>query len=159
MNSMDRDLQVGQTAPDFALSDERGELVKLSSFRGKKVILYFYPKDDTPGCTAQACGFRDRFEELQEKNAVVIGISPDGASSHIKFRTKYDLPFVLLSDPNHVVAEKYGAWGHKAFMGKKFKGIIRSHFVIDEHGKIVDMQIKVRAKDSPTLALQRLIDE
>jgi thioredoxin-dependent peroxiredoxin len=159
MNSMDRDLQVGQTAPDFALSDERGELVKLSSFRGKKVILYFYPKDDTPGCTAQACGFRDRFEELQEKNAVVIGISPDGASSHIKFRTKYDLPFVLLSDPNHVVAEKYGAWGQKAFMGKKFKGIIRSHFVIDEHGKIVDMQIKVRAKDSPTLALQRLIDK
>lgn len=156
---MDRDLQVGQTAPDFALSDERGELVKLSSFRGKKVILYFYPKDDTPGCTAQACGFRDRFEELQEKNAVVIGISPDGAASHIKFRTKYDLPFVLLSDPNHVVAEKYGAWGQKAFMGKKFKGIIRSHFVIDEHGKIVDMQIKVRAKDSPTLALQRLIDE
>jgi peroxiredoxin Q/BCP len=150
-------LKVGKTAPDFTLPDEHGDKVKLSSFRGKRVILYFYPADDTPGCTAQACGFRDNIEEIQEQNAVVIGISPDDAQSHQKFRTKYNLPFVLLSDPDHSVADQYGAWGDKVFMGKEYKGIIRSHFVIDEHGKIVDAQIKVKAKESPNLALQTLV--
>jgi peroxiredoxin Q/BCP len=159
MNSMAKNLEIGNKAPDFALPDEHGKLVKLSSFRGKRVILYFYPADDTPGCTAQACGFRDSFEEIQEKNAVVIGISPDGAHSHQRFRAKYNLPFVLLSDPDHVVAEKYGAWGEKSFMGKKSIGIIRSHFVIDEQGKIVDAQIKVKAKESPNLALRTLAGE
>jgi peroxiredoxin Q/BCP len=155
---MAHNLAVGKSAPDFGLADEHGKQIKLSSFRGKKVILYFYPKDDTPGCTAQACGFRDSFEEVQEKNAVVIGISPDDALSHQKFRTKYNLPFVLLSDPDHSVAEKYGAWGEKSFMGNNYMGIIRSHFVIDEHGKIADAQIKVNAKASPSLALQSLTE-
>ncbi len=148
--------QVGKKAPDFTLPDENGNRIKLSSLRGKKVILYFYPSDDTPGCTTQACGFRDSFEQIQEKNAVVIGISPDDARSHQKFRTKYNLPFILLSDPEHTVAEKYGAWGEKSFMGKTSMGIIRSHFVIDEQGKIVDAQIKVNAQASPELAVQSL---
>jgi len=156
---MAKNVQVGKKAPDFSLPDENGNRVKLSSFRGKKDILYFYPADDTPGCTAQACGFRDSFIEIQEKNAVVIGVSPDDARSHQRFRTKYNLPFILLSDPDHVVAEKYGAWGEKTFMGKKSFGIIRSHFVIDEQGKVVDAQIKVKAKDSPALALHNLAGE
>lgn len=156
---MAKKIEVGKKAPDFTLPDENGNRVKLSSFRGKKVILYFYPADDTPGCTAQACGFRDSFPEIQEQNAVVIGVSPDDARSHIKFRSKYNLPFILLSDPDHVVAEKYGAWGEKSFMGKKSVGVIRSHFVIDEQGKIVDAQIKVKAKESPALALRNLASE
>ena len=151
--------QVGHTAPDFELPDEHGNAVKLSSLRGKKVILYFYPADNTSGCTAQACGFRDSLPEIEEKNGVVIGISPDDAKSHQKFRTKYNLPFILLCDPDHVVAEKYGAWGEKSMMGKSYMGVIRSHFVIDEHGKLLDAQIKVKAKESPTLALQALGDK
>ncbi len=149
-------VQVGRVAPDFTLPDDQGKQVKLSSYRGKKVILYFYPSDDTPGCTAQACGFRDSFEEIQEKNAVVIGVSPNNATSHQKFKAKYNLPFVLLSDPDHVAAEKYGAWGEKESYGKKTVGIIRSHFVIDEKGKVVDAKVQVRAKESPGLAVQAL---
>ncbi len=149
-------VQVEKRAPDFTLPDEYGKSIKLSGFRGKKVILYFYPKDDTPGCTTQACGFRDSYEEIQEKNAVVIGVSPDDAKSHQKFRTKYNLPIVLLCDTDHAVAEKYGVWGKKSFMGKEYTGIIRSHFVIDEQGKVVDAQVDVKAKDSPTLALQTI---
>ncbi len=143
---------VGKKAPDFTLNDENGNKVKLSDFRGQKVILYFYPKDDTPGCTAQACGFRDHYVDIEDKNGVVIGISPDNAESHRKFRTKYNLPFILLSDPDHAVADKYGAWGEKTFMGRQHLGIIRSHFVIDENGKVVDAQVKVNAKESPDLA-------
>ncbi|MGE5140950.1 MAG: thioredoxin-dependent thiol peroxidase, partial [Rudaea sp.] len=147
---------VGKKAPDFALRDDTGREVRLSNFRGKKVILYFYPKDDTPGCTAQACGFRDRYLDIKEKNGVVIGISPDSAESHVRFRTKYNLPFILLSDPDHQVAEKYGAWGDKSFMGKKFQGIIRSHYVIDETGTVTDAQVKVKAQDSPDLAFEQI---
>ncbi len=149
-------IKIGNAAPAFALPDENGKTVKLSDFRGKKVVVYFYPKDDTPGCTAQACGFRDSYVDIQEKNAIVIGISPDDAKSHQKFRTKYNLPFILLSDVNHAVAEKYGAWGEKSMYGVKRMGILRSHFVIDEQGKIVDAQIQVKAKDSPSLAMQSL---
>jgi Peroxiredoxin len=126
--------QVGDLAPDFTLPNEAGELVSLSQFRGKRVILYFYPKDDTPGCTSQACGFRDSYPIITEKNAVVIGISPDSTKSHAKFKTKHNLPFILLADEQHSVAEMYGVWGEKSMMGKKYMGIIRSHFVIDESG-------------------------
>ncbi|MBI5302344.1 MAG: thioredoxin-dependent thiol peroxidase [Chloroflexi bacterium] len=150
------EIQIGRTAPNFSLPDENGKSVSLASFRGKRVIVYFYPADDTPGCTAQACNFRDRFVEIEEKNGVVIGISPDNAKAHQKFRTKYNLPFILLSDPDHIVAEKYGVWGEKSFLGKNYMGIIRSHFVIDERGKILDAQIKVKAKQSADLAMQFL---
>ncbi len=153
---MSEQIQVGAMAPDFTLPDENGKPIRLSSLRGQKVILYFYPKDDTPGCTAQACGFRDNFVEIQEKNGLVVGISPDDAQSHRKFRTKYNLPFILLSDPDHAVAEKYGAWGEKTSGGKKTLGIIRSHFVIDEQGKIVEVQRNVNAQQSPSLAMQAL---
>ncbi len=150
------DIQIGMTAPDFTLPDENGKPVSLASFRGKKVIVYFYPKDDTPGCTAQACNFRDHLTEIEDKNGVVIGISPDDAKSHQKFRTKYNLPFILLSDLEHVVAEQFGVWGEKSFLGKKYLGITRSHFVIDELGKVIDVQIKVNAKQSTGLAMQVL---
>lgn len=153
---MSNKIKIGNAAPAFALPDENGKTVKLSDFRGKQVVVYFYPKDDTPGCTAQACGFRDSYVDIQEKNGVVIGISPDNAKSHQKFRTKYNLPFILLSDENHAVAEKYGAWGEKTVFGVKTIGIIRSHFVVDEHGKIVDAQVQVKAKDSPSIAMQSL---
>ncbi len=149
-------LKIGDRAPDFKLTDEQGQIVKLSQFKGKRVILYFYPKDDTPGCTTQACGFRDHYADIQEKNGIVLGISPQDAKSHMKFKTKYNLPFLLLSDPDHAVAETYGAWGERSLYGKKFMGIIRSHYVIDEHGKIGDIQIKVSPQDSITRAIETL---
>ncbi len=148
--------QVGDLAPDFTLPNEAGELVSLSQFRGKRVILYFYPKDDTPGCTSQACGFRDSYPIITEKNAVVIGISPDSTKSHAKFKTKHNLPFILLADEQHSVAEAYGVWGEKSMMGKKYMGIIRSHFVIDESGRIVQAEIKVSPADSVKRALAAL---
>ncbi|ABY35218.1 MAG TPA: thioredoxin-dependent thiol peroxidase [Chloroflexus aurantiacus] len=148
--------QVGEMAPDFTLPNEAGEPVSLSQFRGKRVILYFYPKDDTPGCTSQACGFRDSYPVIEEKNAVVIGISPDGTKSHAKFKTKHNLPFILLADEQHSVAEAYGVWGEKSMMGKKYMGIIRSHFVIDEEGRIVQAEIKVSPADSVKRALAAL---
>ncbi|WP_322487827.1 thioredoxin-dependent thiol peroxidase [Chloroflexus sp.] len=148
--------QVGDLAPDFALPNEAGELVSLSQFRGKRVILYFYPKDDTPGCTSQACGFRDAYPVIEEKNAVVIGISPDSTKSHAKFKTKHNLPFILLADEQHSVAEAYGVWGEKSMMGKKYMGIIRSHFVIDEEGRIAQAEVKVSPADSVKRALAAL---
>jgi len=146
----------GDLAPDFALPTENGQTVKLSDFRGKRVILYFYPADDTSGCTKQACAFRDAYPTIEEQNGVVIGISPDGAASHRKFRTKYNLPFILLSDEDHAVAESYGAWGEKSMYGRKYDGIIRSHWVINEQGRVVDAQVKVKATDSAPLALEHL---
>jgi len=146
----------GDLAHDFALPDENGQTVKLSDFRGKRVIVYFYPKDDTSGCTKQACAFRDAYPTIEEQNGVVIGISPDGAASHRKFRTKYNLPFILLSDEDHAVADSYGAWGEKSMYGRKYDGIIRSHWVIDEQGRVVDAQVKVKATDSAPLALEHL---
>lgn len=150
------ELKNGDQAPDFSLSTENGEKVALSDFRGKKVILYFYPKDSTPGCTTQACGFRDEYPVIEEKNAVVLGISPDDEKSHQKFRTKYDLPFTLLVDADHAVAEAYGVWGEKSMYGKKYFGIIRSHFVIDEEGKILDAKVKVSPTDSVSEAVKAL---
>jgi peroxiredoxin Q/BCP len=147
---------VGSIAPDFALPADDGGTARLADYRGQRVVLYFYPKDMTSGCTAQACGFRDHYAEIEEKNAVVLGISPDGADSHVGFKTKYDLPFRLLADEEHKVAELYGVWGEKSNYGKKYFGVIRSHFVIDEAGRIVDVQYKVSPEDSVSLALQTL---
>ena len=146
----------GDIAPDFTLPDDAGRPVKLSDFRGRRVILYFYPKDDTTGCTAQACGFRDAYPQIEVENAVVIGISPDGKASHQKFKTKHNLPFILLTDENHAVAETYGVWGEKAMYGRKYLGIIRSHFVIDEQGRVIDAQVKVKPADSVARALETL---
>jgi peroxiredoxin Q/BCP len=149
-------LQPGDAAPDFTLPDENGDSVSLRGLKGKRVILYFYPKDDTPGCTTQACGFRDEFPRIEESGAVVLGVSPQGAKSHQSFKAKYQLPFPLLSDENHAVAEKYGAWGERSMYGRKYMGIVRSHFVIGPDGKLEDVQIGVSPKDSVTLAVKSL---
>lgn len=150
------EIQVGQAAPQFATLTDTGETVRLSDYRGKRVVLYFYPKDDTSGCTSQACGFRDNYIEIEEKNAVVLGVSPDGVKSHQKFRTKYDLPFTLLVDEDHAISEAYGVWQEKSMYGKKYMGVVRSHFVIDENGKIADVQFKVSPQDSVSRALEAL---
>ncbi len=147
---------VGEPAPNFTALTDQGEQLTLSDLRGKRVILYFYPKDDTSGCTTQACGFRDQYPVIEEKNAVVLGVSPDNVKSHQKFKTKYSLPFTLLVDADHTVADAYGVWGEKSMYGKKYMGIIRSHFVIDEEGKVVDVQYKVSPADSTKKALQAL---
>lgn len=147
--------QIGDLAPDFEAVTDNGTL-RLSDLRGQRVVLYFYPKDDTPGCTTQSCGFRDAYPEITEKNAVVLGVSPDGVRSHQKFKTKYNLPFTLIADENHAIAEAYGVWGERSFMGKKYMGIERSHFVIDEQGRFTDIQVKVSPKDSVERALSIL---
>lgn len=149
-------VKVGDVAPDFEALSDTGEPVRLSTFRGKKVILYFYPKDDTPGCTTQSCSFRDNYPVIEEKNAVVLGVSPDGVKSHQKFKTKYNLPFVLLADTDHAVAEAYGVWGEKSMMGRKYMGVIRSHFVIDEEGRIAQAVVNVKADVSAAQALAAL---
>jgi peroxiredoxin Q/BCP len=149
-------LRIGDMAPDFTAVADNGETVRLSDFRGRRVVLYFYPKDDTPGCTTQACSFRDHFPVLTDKNAVVLGISPDSVASHQKFKAKYNLPFLLLADEDHRIAEQYGVWGERSLYGKKFMGIHRSHFVIDEEGRIVDVQYKVKPEESVIKALKAL---
>lgn len=153
---MSNTLSIGDLAPDFALPSDTGEIVRLSDLRGKRVVLYFYPKDDTSGCTTQACGFRDAYPAIEESNAVVLGVSPDGVKSHQKFKTKHNLPFTLLVDEQHSVAEAYGVWGEKSMYGKKYMGITRSHFVIDEAGRLMDVQVKVSPTDSVERALATL---
>jgi peroxiredoxin Q/BCP len=149
-------VKVGDMAPDFEVLSDTGEPVRLSQFRGKKVILYFYPKDDTSGCTTQACGFRDNYPTIEEKNAVVLGVSPDSVKSHQKFKTKHNLPFTLLVDDQHRVAEAYGVWVEKSMYGKKYMGVERSHFVIDEAGQVVQAEIKVKPAESAQRALAAL---
>ena len=146
-------LTEGDLAPDFELATDGGGSIKLSDLLGKRVVLYFYPRDDTSGCTKQACGFRDHQAELAEQNAIVIGVSPDGVDSHDRFRDKYDLNFPLLSDPDHVVAETYGAWGKKKMYGREYEGIIRSTFVIDAEGRIERVYSKVKAAENPLQVL------
>lgn len=146
-------LKIGDPAPDFTLPDQDGRPVRLSDLRGRQVIVYFYPKDDTPGCTTQACGFRDAFPRITDANALVLGISPDDAKSHVRFRAKQNLPFTLLSDVDHAVAELYGVWGERSMYGRTFMGIVRSHFVIDPNGILSDVQVKVSPKDSVASAL------
>jgi thioredoxin-dependent peroxiredoxin len=130
-------VEEGQQAPDFELASDAGERVRLSDLRGKPVVLYFYPKDDTPGCTKQACGIRDAWGEYRARGAVVLGVSPDDEASHVKFKEKYSLPFTLLADPDHAVATEYGAWGEKKNYGRTYEGIIRSTFVIGPDGTLV----------------------
>ena len=137
-------LEEGRPAPDFALISDSGDNVSLSQFRGRPVVLYFYPRDDTPGCTAQACGIRDVWGEFESRGAVVIGVSPDNARKHVKFREKYGLPFRLLADKDHAVAEQYGVWVEKSMVGKKYMGIERSTFVIDAEGNIAKIMRKVK---------------
>lgn len=142
-------LEVGSLAPDFSLPDENGEIHKLSDYRGQKVILYFYPKDNTAGCTRQACGFKDRYPLIQEKGAVVLGISKDFVRAHKNFKTKYDLPFTLLSDPEHQVIEMYDVWKEKKNYGRVYMGIVRSTYLIDEKGIIVKALEKVKPDQNP----------
>ena len=149
-------LTEGDLAPDFELATDGGGSIKLSDLLGKRVVLYFYPKDDTSGCTKQACGFRDNQAALAEQNAIVIGVSPDGVASHDRFRDKYDMNFPLLSDPDHVVAEAYGAWGKKKMYGREYEGIIRSTFVIDAEGRIEKVYAKAKAADNPRQVLEDL---
>lgn len=141
-------LKNGDSAPDFQAITDQNKPFRLRDLRGERIILYFYPRDDTSGCTTQACLFRDCFLDLREKNTVILGISPDGISSHQKFKEKHQLPFTLLIDPDHVIAKKYGVWLEKSMYGRKYMGIVRSHFVIDEDGKIVDTQYKISPKNS-----------
>ncbi len=137
-------LEAGAKAPAFSLPDQSGKTVKLSDLKGKHVVLYFYPRDNTPGCTQEACDFRDSHRALLDAGAVVLGISPDTAASHQKFAAKFELPFPLLVDEGHAVAEKYGAWGEKTLYGKKSMGIIRSTFLIGPDGKLAKVWPKVR---------------
>ena len=137
-------VEEGKPAPDFELKTDEGESVRLSAFRGRPVVLYFYPKDDTPGCTKQACGIRDSYGEFERRGAVVLGVSPDKETSHVKFKEKYGLPFTLLADPEHTVAEEYDVWKQKSFAGKKYMGIERSTFLIDSGGKVAKVMRRVK---------------
>ncbi|MWV45554.1 thioredoxin-dependent thiol peroxidase [Paenibacillus sp. HJL G12] len=140
------ELAIGQEVPDFTLPAAGGEEVTLSSYRGRKVILYFYPKDMTPACTDEACSFRDSYHILEAKGAAVLGVSPDPVKSHRKFKDKYELPFLLLSDEDHKVSELYGVWQLKKMYGREYMGIVRSTFLIDEEGKLLKEWRKVRVK-------------
>jgi thioredoxin-dependent peroxiredoxin len=137
-------VEEGKPAPDFELTSDSGEQVKLSDFRGKPVVLYFYPKDDTPGCTTQACGIRDVYADFRDRGAEVLGVSPDDEDSHVKFKEKYSLPFTLLADPGHEVAEEYGVWKERNKYGKKSMGIERSTFVIDAEGNVSKAMRRVK---------------
>ena len=134
----------GEPAPDFTLTSDAGEPVSLSDFRGKPVVLYFYPKDDTPGCTTQACGIRDAYAKFEDAGAVVLGVSPDDVADHVKFKEKYELPFTLLADPEHEIAERYGVWGEKTYMGRTYLGVGRTTFVVSPDGTVATVMHDVK---------------
>ena len=134
----------GEPAPDFTLTSDAGESVSLSDLRGKPVVLYFYPKDDTPGCTAQASGIRDAYADFESAGAVVLGVSPDDVKQHVKFKEKYGLPFTLLADPEHEVAERYGVWGEKHYQGRTYMGISRTTFLISPDGAVAKVMDNVK---------------
>ncbi|HUX37752.1 MAG TPA: thioredoxin-dependent thiol peroxidase [Rectinemataceae bacterium] len=147
-------LKLGDLAPDFELEDADGRPRRLSEWKGSRIVLYFYPKDDTPGCTKEACGFRDRHGSITSKGAVVVGVSADKPSSHAKFAGKYELPFVLLSDPGHGVIEAYGAWAERKLYGRTFMGIVRSTYLIDAEGRIA----KIWPKVSPVSHAEEIVE-
>ena len=149
-------IEEGKQAPEFELEGDSGETVKLSDLRGKSVILYFYPKDDTPGCTTEACEFRDAYDRFREQNIEVLGVSPDGAESHRKFKDKYELPFPLLADPDHTAAEAYGVWKQKKNYGRTYMGIDRSTFVIGPDGTLVKSMRGIKAAGHAADVLGRL---
>jgi thioredoxin-dependent peroxiredoxin len=147
-------LQIGDPAPDFELLSDEEKPVKLADFHGRRLIIFFYPKADTPGCTTQACGFRDNFPTFAAADAAVVGVSPGAPAALAKWKAKQNLPYPLLSDPDHVVAEAYGVWGEKSMYGIKYMGVTRSHFVVDAEGKLEDVQVKVSPKDSVERAVK-----
>jgi peroxiredoxin Q/BCP len=149
-------LNSGDPAPDFELTNDNGNTVKLSDFRGQRVVLFFYPKAATPGCTTQACGFRDNYSHIEAAGATVLGISPDAPAKLAEWRAEENFPYQLLSDPDHAVAEAYGVWGEKKLYGRAYMGIVRSHFVIDAEGNLEDVQFKVSPKESVERALKQL---
>jgi thioredoxin-dependent peroxiredoxin len=149
-------VEEGKEAPDFELASDTGERVRLSDLRGRPVVLYFYPKDDTPGCTTQAWSFRDAYGEFEERGAVVLGVSPDTEASHASFKAKHGLPFTLLADPEHEVAERYGVWVEKTMYGKTSMGIKRSTFVIDQDGKVAKAMLGVKPDNHADLVLSAL---
>ena len=149
-------LEVGDKAPDFSGVDENGKKISLKDFRGSKVVLYFYPKDDTTGCTAEACDFRDSYSRLKKKGVVLLGVSPDTEKSHLKFKAKYDLPFPLIADTEKVITNAYGLWQEKSMYGRKYMGVIRSTFIIDEKGKISAVFPKVKVKGHVDEVLEAL---
>ena len=151
-------LKEGGQAPDFVTRDTDGNEVRLSDFRGRRVVLYFYPKDDTPGCTKQACSIRDSFSEFEERGIKVLGVSLDDQASHRKFADKYELPFTLLSDTDHAVADAYGVYGEKEFMGKKYMGVDRKTFLIDEQGRIKKVFHKVNVEEHADEVLEAFDD-
>ena len=149
-------LPPGIPAPDFVLLDDTNVPRKLSDFRGRYVVLYFYPADDTPGCTKEACNFRDDYSAYEKANVQILGVSPDTVKSHVKFKQKFQLPFPLLADEGHTVCELYGVWGPKKLMGKEYEGVLRTTFLIDEQGKIVKVFEKVRPAEHSTELLSAL---
>jgi peroxiredoxin Q/BCP len=149
-------IQAGIPAPDFSLSDETGAVRKLSDYRGKPLVLYFYPKDDTPGCTTEACNFRDDYSQYQEAGVTILGVSPDSAKDHIKFKEKYGLPFTLLADEDHKVCELYGVWGLKKSMGREYNGVFRTTFLIDSQGKILQVFENVKPAEHSAEVLEAL---
>ena len=150
------ELTVGKKAPAFSAQDQTGKTVSLADFAGKKVVLYFYPKDDTPGCTTEACSFRDEHKAFTKKGAVVLGVSPDSAKSHTKFIEKFSLPFTLIADEGHKIAEAYGVWVEKSMNGKKYMGVERSTFVIDAQGKLSAIYRKVKPAEHTAEVLASL---
>jgi peroxiredoxin Q/BCP len=149
-------IEEGKPAPDFELENDSGGTVRLSDLRGKPVVLYFYPKDDTPGCTTEACEFRDAYDRYRERGIEILGVSPDDVTSHGKFKSKYELPFTLLADPDHRTAEAYGVWGERSFAGKKYMGINRSTFIIDEDGNVARAMLGIKPAGHAAAVLEHL---